>query len=152
MVDRIICDSFETVKELEGRTTEPGSWHTLSQEDITTFADVTGDRQWIHTDPERAAAGPFGSTIAHGYFVLSLLPAVLSELVDLLSFTAAINYGLNKVRFPHPVPSGSRLRGTLTFGAAEETPRGILLPMTVTLELEGVSKPALVAETVTLLA
>src|SRR5690606_5223134 len=95
---------------LVGRELGPTQWHTLVQEDIDTFATVTGDHQWIHVDPERAAAGPFGTTIGHGLFTLSLGPTFMEELMAFDGFAHSLNYGYNKVRFPHPRPVGSKVR------------------------------------------
>ena len=105
--------TFESVADLAaaaGETIGQSDWVTITQEDVNLFADATGDHQWIHVDPERAAKGPFGKTIAHGYMTLSLLPRLQHEIYTVNGIKLAINYGLNKVRFPSPVPVGSRVR------------------------------------------
>jgi len=127
----------------------PSSWIEVPQERIEAFADATGDHQWIHVDPERAAAGPFGTTIAHGYLTLSLLPVMSEEVVPRQQGGGmAVNYGLNRVRFPAPVPSGSRLRGTFRVEAVEEADWGYQATMAATIEREGGDKPVCVAELV----
>ena len=110
------------------------------------FADSTGDHQWIHVDPVRAAAGPFGRPIAHGYLTLALGPLLIAQTLHVEQLTAALNYGLNKVRFPTPVPVGSRLRGVVTLAGAQQRPAGIEAVFTVVYELQGSDRPACVAE------
>ena len=131
-----------------GDTYGPSSWIDVTQERIQAFADATGDHQWIHVDPERAAAGPFGTTIAHGYLTLSLLPVMSYEVVPRQEGGMAVNYGLNKVRFPAPVPSGSRVRGSFRVVAFEEAEWGHQATMEATIEREGGDKPVCVAELV----
>jgi acyl dehydratase len=126
----------------------PSSWIDVPQEKIDAFAEATGDHQWIHVDPERAAAGPFGTTIGHGYLTLSLLPAMSYEVVPHQEGGMAVNYGLNKARFPAPVPSGSRVRGTFRVASIEEADWGFQATMTATVELQGGDKPVCVAELV----
>ena len=126
----------------------PSSWIEVSQERINEFADATGDHQWIHVDPERAAAGPFGGTIGHGYLTLSLLPVMSYETLPRHEGGMSINYGLNRVRFPAPVPSGSRVRGRFRVDAVEESDWGHQATMTATIEREGGDKPVCVAELV----
>jgi len=123
-------------------------WHEVTQEQVNQFADATGDHQWIHVDPERAAAGPFGGTIAHGYLTLSLIPVLLSGAVRVEGTRMGINYGLNKVRFPAPVRVGSRVRATGVLKEASEIPGGVQAVYEVTVQVEGGEKPACVAETV----
>ncbi len=127
----------------------PSSWIAMTQEKIQAFADVTDDHNFIHVDPDMAAQTPFGGTIAHGYFTLSLLPIMSYELLphDDPGAGMALNYGLNKVRFPAPVPSGSRVRGTFRVDAVDEQEWGRQVTMTATIECEGVDKPVCVAET-----
>jgi acyl dehydratase len=136
----------------EGAEFGPSSWIDVPQEKIDAFAEATGDHQWIHVEPERAAAGPFGTTIAHGYLTLSLLPAMSYEVVPHREGSQkggmAVNYGLNKVRFPAPVPSGSRVRGTFRVASVEEADWGFQATMTATVEREGGDKPVCVAELV----
>ena len=125
----------------------PSSWIDIPQEKIDGFADATGDHQWIHVDPERAKAGPFGTTIAHGYLTLSLLPVASYEVVPRQG-GMAINYGLNRVRFPAPVPVGSRVRATFEVLGVEEHDWGGQATMQATVEREGGDKPVCVAELV----
>ncbi|HZT54009.1 MAG TPA: MaoC family dehydratase [Gaiellaceae bacterium] len=127
----------------------PSSWIDVPQERIQAFAAATGDHQFIHVDPERAAQTPFGGTIAHGYLTLSLLPAMSYEVVPHDEADGmALNYGLNRVRFPAPVPSGSRVRGTFRVDTVEEHEWGRQVTMTATVEREGGDKPVCVAEVV----
>ena len=124
----------------------PSSWIEIPQEKIDAFADATGDQQWIHTDPERAAGGPFGTTIGHGYLTLSLLPVMSYEVVPRQEGGMAVNYGLNKVRFPAPVPVGSRVRGTFHVDSVDTQDWGFQAQMTATVERDGGDKPVCVAE------
>jgi acyl dehydratase len=126
----------------------PSSWIVVDQERITAFADATGDHQWIHVDPERAAQGPFGQTIGHGYLTLSLVPVMSYEVLPREEGGMGINYGLNKVRFPSPVPSGSKVRGTFRVESVEESDWGSQSTYTVTIERDGGDKPVCVAEVV----
>jgi len=126
----------------------PSSWIVVDQEKIDAFADATGDHQWIHVDPERAKAGPFGQTIGHGYLTLSLLPVMSYEALPRHEGGMSINYGLNRVRFPAPVPSGSRVRGSFRVESVEESDWGHQATMTATIEREGGDKPVCVAELV----
>jgi acyl dehydratase len=125
----------------------PSSWIEITQEKIDAFADATGDRQWIHVDPARAAEGPFGTTIAHGYLTLSLLPVASYEVIPRKG-RMGINYGLNRVRFPAPVPVGSRLRARFEVVGHDEFEGGAQMTMTATVEREGGEKPVCVAEVV----
>ena len=126
----------------------PSSWVEVSQARIDAFAEATGDHQWIHVDRERAAAGPFGTTIGHGYLTLSLLPAMSYEVVPRQEGGMGINYGLNRVRFPAPVPSGSRVRGTFRVDSIDAFDGGFQATMAATIEREGAEKPVCVAEVV----
>jgi acyl dehydratase len=126
----------------------PSSWIEVPQARIEAFAEATGDHQWIHVDPERAAAGPFGTTIGHGYLTLSLIPAMSYEVLPRQEGGMGINYGLNRVRFPAPVPSGSRVRGTFRVDSTDEFEGGSQTTMTATIEREGGDKPVCVAEVV----
>ena len=123
----------------------PSSWIEVPQDRIQAFADATGDHQWIHVDPERGAAGPFGTTIAHGYLTLSLLPSMSYEVVPRQDGGMALNYGLDRVRFPAPVPSGSRVRGTFRVDSVDDADWGYQTTMTATVEREGGGKPVCVA-------
>jgi acyl dehydratase len=127
-------------------------WLTVDQHRIDTFADATGDHQWIHVDPERAAAGPFGTTIAHGFLTLSLVPYLLRDLVDYPAWPVRINYGSDRVRFLAPVPVGSRVRAGAELAAVRPSGTGTQVTVSVTVEIDGSDKPALVAQTLTLLA
>ena len=125
-------------------------WITVDQARIDTFADATGDHQWIHVDPEAAAAGPFGATIAHGYLTLALTNRLLPQIVRVEGASMGINYGANRVRFPQPVLVGSRLRASAALTSADELPggAGVQAVITITVEIEGQAKPACVAESV----
>jgi acyl dehydratase len=132
-----------------GETYGPSSWIEVGQDRIDAFADATGDHQWIHVDSNRAKAGPFGTTIGHGYLTLSLLPVMSYEVVPRGGEGGmAVNYGLNRVRFPAPVPSGSKVRGTFHVDAVEESDWGYQATMTATVERDGGDKPVCVAELV----
>jgi acyl dehydratase len=144
------------LSELGKRTgTELGrsGWLEVTQQRVDLFAEATGDHQWIHTDPVRAAVGPFGGTIAHGYLTLALLPLLVGEAVTLAGVGRRINYGLDKLRFPAPVPVGSRVRAVVTLAAYEPGPagRGDTLRLSVVVEVEGQERPACIAETLTVL-
>ena len=125
-------------------------WVTVDQGRIDLFAEATGDRQWIHVDPEAASAGPFGATIAHGYLTLALTNLLLPEIVRVEGISMGVNYGVNRVRFPQPVLVGSRLRASATLTSADELPggSGVQTVITITVEIEGQVKPACVVESV----
>lgn len=127
----------------------PTGWVTLDQRSINLFAELTGDRQWIHTDPVRAAESPLGTTIAHGYLTLSLVAAMGQQLVEITGVRRRLNYGLNKVRFPASVPVNSRVRGTVKLDKVDRSDTGTLLTFVVSVECEGLDKPACVAQTLT---
>lgn len=133
---------------LAGKDLGSSSWFQVSQADIDMFADATRDHQWIHTDPERAASGPFGTTIAHGYLTLSLVIPLWSELLEVERAGMAVNYGLNRVRFPAPVPSGKRIRLSGRLDSVREIPNGVEVVADLTMEIEGSDKPACVLEAV----
>ena len=140
---------MSSLRDLVGVELEPTSWLEVSQARIDEFAHATGDAQWIHTDPVRAAEGPFGTTIAHGYLTLSLCVPLLSEaLAGLTGYGMSINYGLNRVRFPAPVPAGSRIRARVTVASVDDVPGGDQAVLVVTIEREGGQKPVCVAELV----
>jgi acyl dehydratase len=126
----------------------PSSWIEVTQDRIDGFAEATGDRQWIHVDPERAAQGPFGTTIGHGYLTLSLIPVMSYEVLPHEEGGMGINYGVNRVRFPAPVPVDSRVRGTFRVESVEEADWGSQSTFSVTIERDGGDKPACVAEVV----
>jgi len=145
---------FNGIGELEqavGTHLGYSEWHTVTQEQIDLFAEATGDRQWIHVDPERAARGPFGTTIAHGYLTLSLLPLLVSQVYRVDGLKMGINYGCNKVRFPSPVPSGSRVRAGVELAEIKPTGAGFQVTARVTIERDGGDKPACVAEALSVL-
>ncbi|GAA4553012.1 MaoC family dehydratase [Amycolatopsis samaneae] len=139
--------SADDVRAVLGEEFGPTAWLTVDQARIDAFAEATGDHQWIHTDPERAATGPFGTTIAHGFLTLSLIPRFAKELYRLDFGTARINYGLSKVRFPAPVPVGSRLRASASFTELKPGTAGVTVTTRYVVELDGAAKPACVAET-----
>ncbi|HAM74878.1 MAG TPA: dehydratase [Alcanivorax sp.] len=138
----------EELKSWEGKELGVTEWMTVSQERINQFADATGDHQWIHVDPERAATGPFGKTIAHGYLTLSLANLFLPQLLQVNNVSMGVNYGCDKVRFPAPVPVGSRVRGCGEILAAEEVKGGVQVVVRVTIEVEGSDRPACVIDTI----
>lgn len=139
--------SMEELKSLLGQEVAVTDWFSVSQERINLFAEATGDHQWIHLDAERARKeSPFGTTIAHGFLTLSLLPMILQNAVSMPASKMSVNYGLNKVRFPSPVPSGSRVRGRITLKEVGDIEGGYQIGWLVTLEREGGDKPVCVAE------
>ena len=142
--------TFNTLQDLAacvGQAVAVSDWHVLTQEQINLFAQATGDYQWIHVDAERARSGPFGTTIAHGFLTLSLVPSLLESSLEVIEARMGVNYGLNRVRFTAPVPVGSRLRGQFNLQAAEPlADNGWQFTWAVTLECEGSGKPACVAE------
>ena len=143
---------FTTPRDLLAAVGKPlgaSDWLEIRQERIDGFADATGDHQWIHVDPERAKSGPFGKTIAHGYLTLSLVNCFLPQIVEVRGVSMGVNYGCEKVRFPAPVPVGSRVRGVGQLVAAEEVKGGaVQATVRVTVEIEGGAKPACVVDTI----
>jgi len=136
-----------TLRDRVGEEIAVGDWFEVSQERINQFAEATGDHQWIHVDPARAAAGsPFRTTIAHGFLTLSLLSMLIREAIQFTGIRMAINYGLNKVRFVSPVPVGSRIRARLAIGSVEEIGGAVQVTWSATVERAGSDKPACVAE------
>ena len=142
-----------TIEELSEHVGEVGAsaWQPVTQGEVDRFADATGDHQWIHVDVDRAAKGPYGGTIAHGYLTLSLIARFGEELFKVDGVTAKLNYGVNKVRFPAPVPVGTRVRAGASIANAVQTPTGVQVSLNWVIELENSTKPACVAETVVLL-
>jgi acyl dehydratase len=138
---------LEELKQAEGEILGTSDWHEVTQADVDAFADVTGDHQWIHVDVERAKDTPFGGTIAHGYFTLSLIPLLSRQVFGMEGFTFALNYGLNRVRFPAPMPVGGKVRCTVKVAEVQEIPGGAQTMMEMTLEREGGEKPVCVAQT-----
>lgn len=149
-----VSPALQALQAVIGQQQGPGESILVDQERINTFADATGDHQWIHVDVEKAKAGPFGGPIAHGYLSLSLIPALASGLMpipDGLEIKGAINYGSNKVRFPRPCPVDTRVSATSTLVDAVEHPMGIMITQRVEVTGEGLDKPVCVAETLALL-
>jgi acyl dehydratase len=148
---RVFADLAEFVAA-KGEPLGTSEWHEVTQEQVNMFADATGDHQWIHVDVDRATAGPFGGTIAHGYLTLSLIPALGHSIYRVDGLKMGINYGSNKVRFPNPVRVGSRVRATAELVEVTEVAQGTQAVVKYTVEIENQPKPACVAETVVLLA
>jgi acyl dehydratase len=145
-VAQTTAEGIEGVQSLVGRQLGASDWVEITQEMVNQFADATGDHQWIHVDPERAKrASPFGGPIAHGYLTLSLLPQLLPQIVEITGFRMGVNYGTEKVRFPAPVPVGSRVRISAALDSATPFEGGVQMNLSVTAEVEGASKPALAA-------
>ncbi|WP_447006614.1 MaoC family dehydratase [Saccharothrix isguenensis] len=141
-------DEFAAAK---GEHLGHGGWHEITQAEINLFADATGDHQWIHVDLEKAAAGPFGAPVAHGYLTLSLIPLLVRDIYTVQGLSMGVNYGLNKVRFPSPVVVGARVRAGAELAEITDVPQGKQAVVRVTVEIEDNPKPACVAETVVLL-
>ena len=146
-----VFTSLDEVSEAAGQELGTSEWVEIDQQRVDTFADATGDHQWIHVDVDRAKEGPFGGTIAHGYLTLSLVPWLGSKVFSFDTPGAKLNYGVNKVRFPNPVLVGSRIRATVTLGEVTDIPAGKQATVRYTVEIDGVDKPACVAESVVLL-
>jgi acyl dehydratase len=142
----VVIEGLDGVRQAVGQHLGWSPWLELTQERIDQFAEATGDHQWIHVDPERAADGPFGATIAHGYLTLSLVNQFLPQVVEVRGMAMGVNYGLNRVRFPAAVLVGSRLRGGVELTAVDEVAGGVQTTMVVTVEIEGAERPACVAE------
>ena len=142
----VTVNGLDELKKLAGRDLGTSEWIEVTQERINTFADATGDHQWIHVDPEKAAAGPFGAPIAHGYLTLSLFIPLFTELLDVQGVTTKVNYGLNKVRFPSPVKVGSKIRLVGRLADVEDVPGGVQITVDGTIEIEGAPKPAAVLQ------
>ncbi|MEJ8279569.1 MaoC family dehydratase [Pseudonocardia spirodelae] len=144
-----VFDGVDELRAAKGTEVGESDWFTVTQERIDGFADATGDHQWIHVDPEKAAAGPFGTTIAHGFLTLSLLPVLVQGIYKVDGVRMGVNYGLNKVRFTSPVPVGSRVRARVELTDVSDISGGVQLTLGVTVEIEGSDKPAVVAEWLT---
>jgi acyl dehydratase len=140
--------SVDDLRKAVGTDLGYGEWLAVDQARISMFADATGDHQWIHVDPEAAAAGPFKTTVAHGFLTLSLLPVLAGDRLRVDGVRMGVNYGLNKVRFPAPLPSGSRVRSRIEVQSVEDVPGGIQVVARSTIECEGGDKPVCVAESV----
>jgi acyl dehydratase len=144
-----VFDGLDELRALpEGEHLGVSDWTTIDQAMIDTFAEATGDDQWIHVDPQKAAEGPFGTTIAHGFLTLSLLPLLVQQVYRVDGVAMAVNYGLDKVRFVAPVPVGSRVRVSTEVRRTEDAGGGLRVFLASTVELDGSDKPALVAETI----
>ncbi|WP_370289713.1 MaoC family dehydratase [Nocardioides sp.] len=143
-----IYDGLDAFAESEGDSLGTSEWLTVEQERIDLFADATGDHQWIHVDPERAATGPFGGTIAHGFLTLSLLPPLLNQLYRVDGPRMAVNYGLDKVRFVAPVPAGARIRLSATIVETAALEGAVQAIVESTFEIEGVERPAAVVRSI----
>jgi acyl dehydratase len=137
---------LEELKSAEGEEVGTSEWHEVTQKAIDAFADVTGDHQWIHVDPARAKETPFGGTIAHGYYTLSLAPMLSEQVLKLEGFAFGVNYGLDKVRFPAPLPVGAKVRMRAKVAEVEEIPGGAQIALELTFEREGSEKPVCVAQ------
>ncbi|GAB2713357.1 MaoC family dehydratase [Streptomyces bullii] len=142
----ITVNGLDELRKLAGGDLGTSEWIEVTQQRIDTFADATGDHQWIHVDPERAKDGPFGAPIAHGYLTLSLFIPLFTELLDVQGVTTKVNYGLNKVRFPAPVKAGSRIRLAAKLAEVEDVPGGVQITVDGTVEIEGATKPAAVLQ------
>ncbi|MEV0337091.1 MaoC family dehydratase [Nocardia sp. NPDC050717] len=145
--------TFDGLAELEaavGTHLGYSEWHAVTQDQVNTFAEATGDHQWIHVDTEKAAQGPFGTTIAHGYLTLSLVPMLVSEIYRIEGVKMGVNYGSNKLRFPAPVPVGSKVRAGVELVSVAPGAGGHLVTAKVVIEREGGDKPVCVVETVSL--
>ncbi len=151
MTDMRVFEGLDQVSAAIGEHVGYSDWMEITQERVDAFADATGDHQWIHVDPARAAEGPYGTTIAHGYLTLSLLPVLGNQVMDIRGFSMMINYGLGKVRFPAPVPVGSRIRAGVELTSLDRKPSGAQLTTLVTVEIEGGDRPAVVAEAIRLM-
>ncbi|KUH36031.1 MULTISPECIES: MaoC family dehydratase [Streptomyces] len=148
MAEPRIFTSADELRAAAGEQLGHSDWLEVDQKRIDLFADATEDHQWIHVDRERAAAGPFGTTIAHGYLTLSLLPVLVPQVMRVEGVRMGVNYGTNKVRFPAPVPAGSRVRATASVKDVEDVGGGVQVTAVVTVEREGGDKPVCVAESV----
>jgi len=144
----LTISTIDEAKAREGEEIGVSDWHLVTQESVDRFADVTGDQYFIHTDPERAKQTPFGGTIAHGYYTLSLAPKFAYTLITYEGFSFGVNYGVNRVRFPAPMPVGDRVRMRMRLKSVEEIPGGAQLTAELTFEREGGDKPVCVAELV----
>ncbi len=140
-------DGLDELRDAVGRDLGTSRWIEITQDRVDTFAEATGDHQWIHVDVERATReSPFGGPIAHGYLTLALTNQMLPEVVEVRGISSGVNYGVNKVRFPTPVPVGGRVRGHVRLESAEEVTGGVQTTMVITVELEGAAKPACIVE------
>lgn len=144
----LVLDGPDAVRAAVGTTLGTSEWVEVTQDRIDTFADATGDHQWIHTDPVRAADGPYGTTIAHGYLTLSLTNYLLPKVVEVRGFSAGVNYGVDKVRFPAAVPSGSKVRATVDLVECSDVNGGVQTVMRITVECDATERPVCVVDAV----
>jgi len=142
------ASGLDGIRALAGKDLGKSAWLEVTQDRVNLFADATDDHQWIHVDPERAAAGPFGTTIAHGYLTLSLVIPLMGDLLEVSGISMGINYGLDKLRFPAPVKVGSKIRLGGTVAQVDDVPGGVQMLVDVALEIEGEPKPALAARAI----
>ncbi|GAB3573265.1 3-hydroxyacyl-thioester dehydratase HtdZ [Amycolatopsis endophytica] len=142
----VVVSGLQGLLDRAGQDLGASGWHELPQHDVDAFADVTRDHQWIHVDPARAAASPFGGTIVHGYFTLALLPMLHAEVFTVADVAHGLNYGLDRVRFPAPAPVGSKIRAHVTLASAKEAGHGVQVKLETTVETDAGSKPVCVAE------
>lgn len=145
LAEPVVLDGVAALKAAVGKVLGASRWLTVDQAMVDQFAETTGDRYWIHTDRQRAASGPFGTTIAHGFLTLSLLPQLMGEVLRITGFEVAVNYGADRVRFPAPLRVGSRVRAVVQLDSVEEHPDGVTVRMLVTCEGESSPKPHCVA-------
>ncbi len=143
-----VLEGTDAVRAAVGTHLGTSDWLEIDQARIDLFAQATGDHQWIHVDPERAADGPFGTTIAHGYLTVSLTNLFLPQIVEVRGVSMGVNYGVNKIRFPAPVPVGSRIRASAELTAVDEVHGGVQTTMTITVEIEGGDRPACIVESI----
>ena len=148
MAEARVVKGVQGLKELVGEHIGYSDWHQVTQEQVNLFADATGDHQWIHVDPERAKSGPFGGPIAHGYLTLALVPYFLPTILQVEGISMGVNYGCEKVRFPSPVPVGSKVRLGAGIESVDEVAGGVQATITATIEVEGAPKPSCVAQVV----
>jgi acyl dehydratase len=144
-----VFNGIDDLRAAVGTQLGAGEWRTVEQGQVDTFADATDDHQWIHIDAEKAKDGPFGTTIAHGFLTLSLLPALVKDVYRIDGTKMGVNYGLNKVRFTSPLPVGSKVRGNVELVDVADVTGGVQLTTKITVEIEGSERPALVAEWLT---
>jgi acyl dehydratase len=144
----VTINGIDGLKERVGDHLGYSGWHEVTQQQVNTFADATGDHQWIHVDVERAKQGPFGGPIAHGYLTLSLGPLLIPQVVRVEGITMTVNYGLNRVRFPAPVPVGSKVRAGVTLTQVEDIAGGVQVTMDIVYQIDGGDKPVCVAQIV----
>lgn len=143
-----IISGIDELKSKVGEHLGYSEWHEVTQDEIDLFADATGDHQWIHVDPERAKSGPFGGPIAHGYFTIAMAPVLLGQVLRVDGISMGVNYGLNKLRFPSPVPVGGKLRVGASIAEVDDIAGGAQVTMDLTFEVDGKDKPACVAQAV----